>query len=514
LTGKPTRRKVLGLAGGAAIGAVGGYFAARRLLTPRTPPNVVLIVSDAFRADRLGARRDGVDLTPNLNRLAAESAVYGHCYAPSSWTKTSMACILTGTYPPYNGVFKPENTIPKSCDTIADMLTRAGYLTYGVQTNPWLAPEDPNQNTGGAPERQFGFHKGFGFYDYIEPGTPDKSVEQPAYADAAAVNNSVERILEKPFRPLFLYVHYMETHQPWMGYVPRQYTGRFCSDRRGRSQGAIFQDDQRLVKKIFSVGRDEITDAEATRLHEIYDEAVLYVDSMIGETLDRLAKAVDLDNTVVIFTADHGDELLDHDGLGHAHTLFEEVTRVPLVIRAPGMHTGKVAGRVSNVNLYETIKAIACPQDTVRDQMGRPLLGPPRGSSSVEDEIIFAQLRAPKPDVDHKLTKLVDRQNLSAILKNDLQGKALSLSRYDLTSDPTEHSPLEVADSEALFAEASRMERGFLAMAAKHGVIETRTGAAWQRSAGGAEERASETEMTEEEKRMREQLKALGYFGN
>lgn len=133
-----SRRRLLQAAGVAAAAAGLPLVGCSR--QPSAPPNIILVVSDAMRADRFGLLRDGKSITPNLDQLAAEGALYTECYSPSSWTKTSMASILTGAYPPYHGVLPRHTTIPKNCDTVADMLKRNGYGTWAVQTNPWLAP--------------------------------------------------------------------------------------------------------------------------------------------------------------------------------------------------------------------------------------------------------------------------------------------------------------------------------------------------------------------------------------
>lgn len=339
----------------------------------------------------------------------------------------------------------------------------------------------------------------------LTPGEHDKSVEQPAYAEAAVVNDAVSRVLQRPERPFFLYVHYMETHQPWIGALPREFTGAFCSEAAGRSRGAIFQDDQNLIKKIFSVPESQVTAAEKARLGEIYDESVRYIDFKVAEMLEMVKAVAGLENTIIIFTSDHGDELYEHGGLGHARTLYQEVLRVPYLIRGPGVPRAKVRRRVSNVNIYETLKALACPADTGREPMGRPLAG--RRAENAEDEIIFAQLYSLAPDEQWKLTKVVERDLEAAIVREDDGGSVLDVERYDLAKDPREREPLG-GETDRVVAMAARMERDIAALARKHEVALTRTSARWQLAYGGE----GDAEMTDEEKQLREQLKALGYF--
>ncbi|MHC4713696.1 MAG: sulfatase-like hydrolase/transferase [Planctomycetota bacterium] len=510
---KISRRRALGLASGAAVTAAAGAALSRFVGGPKKPSRIVLIVSDAMRADRLGALRAGRSITPNLDALAARGLVFENCYAPSTWTKTSMASILTGTYPPYNGVLTPDDTIPKNCDTIADMLKRQGYDTYGVQTNPWLAPEEPTLDTHGKQVRWYGFHKGFDSYRYLEPDTLDRSVEQPAYANAVALNGTAEEAIARPFGPLFLYLHYMETHQPWLDRVPREFSGKFCSKREGRSVGAVFHDDQKLIKRIFSVPFEEVSDDEKVRLDEIYDEAVAYVDMMIGRIITSLRERPEASETLIIFTSDHGDELFDHRGLGHAHTVYEELTRVPLIICGPGIRPGRVRERLSNVNLYETLKALVCPEDEGRESVGAPLIAA-SGRAAVHDEVIFSQLCPPIAGAARvTMTKVIKRDLTAGIVRENAEGEVVGVERYDLGADPAEKRPLSAGAADSFVEEAARFGRDYSALARKHGVAHTKTGARWQRLYAAGEEEPSGPQLTEEEKRLREQLKALGYIG-
>ncbi|MCD6405833.1 MAG: sulfatase [Planctomycetes bacterium] len=506
-----SRRGLLEIAGGTALAAAAGFTSLRGLFGRKKPENIVLIVSDAFRADRLGAVRNGKSVTPNLDALACESLVYEECYATSSWTKTSMASILTGTYPPYHGVLRVEDTIPRHCDTVSDMLKRHGYSTYAVQTNPWVAPEAPTLDTHGTPVKTYGFHKGFDRCTFLQP---DKRADggQPAYADAAKVNHGIDVLIRRPFRPFFLYAHYMETHQPWMGEAPRKFTGLYCSEKKGRSPEEIFADDCTLIKKVFSVDRKDVTPQDERRLNEIYDEAVHYVDVMIAKLIDNIAHTVGLEDTLIIFTADHGDELFEHSHVGHARSLYEEVTRVPLIIRGPGLGPARVAGRVSNANIYETIRDLVCPQDNAREAMGRPLAGIAAGSSRIGDEIIFAELHSLLPSQHWLLSKVVRKDSQEAIVRGNLKGEVLAVERYDLGKDPGELAAFD-ADGETFVAEVARLKRDCSAFARKHGVQHTQTATKWQRRFGRKEEsETAEVELTDEEKRLTEQLKALGYL--
>jgi len=503
---KVSRRAFLGAAGAAAVGAAGGWAIYNR--APRSAPrpeNVILIVSDAFRADRLGALRNGKSITPRLDALAAEGVAFTNCYSPSSWTKCSMASILSGAYPPYHGVFTSADTLPQGCDTIASLLKRAGLTTQAIQTNLWLAPELPTLETHGVPVKNYGFRQGFDRYLYLDFIGDDLEIGMPAYSSAEEVNNRLEYILGRTPKPMFLYIHYMETHQPWLGTNVREFTTAYVSDRRKRSDAQVFVDDRLLVAKAFKTP-EAMTPAEITRIREIYDEAVSYVDLMIGKAIDTISASVDPAKTLLIFTGDHGDELAEHNGYGHAHTLYEEVERVPLIIRGPALARGLVKTRVSNVNLYETIKSLVYPEDSHREAIGSPLIDSKGRPMSAENDTVFAQLGSINAAEKWRLTKVVRPDGMEAIIKDDTAGKELESQVYSLVDDPGETKKL-AADATALAQQAARIERDVKAFASLHKVAYATTEARWQKDFG-----QPQSDLSDEEKKLSRQLKSLGYL--
>ncbi len=500
-----SRRRFLGLAAGAATAAAG--LALPRCGGRGRPGNVVLIVSDAFRADRLGARRRGKSITPHLDRIGDGSLVFENGYSDSSWTKTAMASILTGAHVPYHGVRASDDSLPANCDTLADLLRRQGHRTCCIQTNPWLVPDAETRDGRRVPVESFGFRKGFDIYRFLHVGAEPGAAGQPAYPDARDVNAALELLLPRLEEPFFLYLHYMDTHQPWMGQAAREFTGAYRSVEDGRSREQIFLDDQRLVKRILADPEGSHSGAERRRLTEIYDESVRYVDAKIHEALELLRRVSDLDDALIVFTSDHGDELFEHGGVGHGHSLYDEVARVPLLIRCHGLSAARVDARVSNVSLYETIRTVVCPDDRVREPIGPSLVDP---TTRAEGEVIFARLHPIATLDDWVLTKLVRTNGQESILVEDGAGMLLEGERFDLAADPGELRILPGDDLADFAAQATRLAAGWRERAASHGVEPRQTTVRWQRrfSADGPHAPA----LTEEERGLREQLRALGYL--
>ena len=307
------------------------------------PPNIVLIVLDALRADRLGAERNGVPLMPNLERFAEESLNFTRAVSPCSWTRPAVASIFTSLYVDAHRVHymkdpnNPESkadALPKTMETMASYLKEVGYATVGIQTNGNL-------------DESFGFAEGFDTYDF----------QFDARADWVTMRALEEMGEEKG--PLFLYVHYMDPHEPYN--PPERYrTMLGCPTDLNPT-------DTRWITQFFHCAQDmgyHMTGRKVVRevgdpsprgkvaIETRYDGEVKFLDDELGKFLEQLAKK---QNTLVIITADHGEEFWDHGFLMHSLTLYEEQLHVPLVIRGPGIEPRQAAETVQTLDILPTI---------------------------------------------------------------------------------------------------------------------------------------------------------------
>ena len=299
------------------------------------PPSVVLVVIDTLRADRVGAYGSPRDTTPHVDRLlAGKGALFENAYAQAPWTLPSALSYLTGRHP--GELFQPADeapAIPASVPTLAERLRRAGYRTGAFVANPTL-------------------HAGAGFDRGFETWwTPPAEVASLTLPGAALNRRALPWVEAHRGTPSFLYVHYLDPHDPYTS--PALDGGRtpFDPDYEGPVTG-----DQ--VHGVY-LGRVEVDAAGREHLSALYDSEVAYVDEMIGGLLAALEP--DLADTLVVLTADHGEELGDHGGWKHGHTLYNEQIRVPFVFRWDGRIPARrrLAGSVRLVDLVPTVLSAA-----------------------------------------------------------------------------------------------------------------------------------------------------------
>jgi arylsulfatase A-like enzyme len=303
-------------------------------------PNVVLYMIDTLRADHLGAYGYPRPVSPEIDAFAAKATVFTRAYSQSGWTKSSVASMLTGLPPLTHGVMERMDALPDALRTLPEMLHEAGYETLGVSTNPAISAEA-------------GFARGFDRFVQLFDPEMLPFVAQPA----EDVNRELFRWLDARdrHRPFFAYLHAMDTHEP---YLPPE------ADRRRFAAQA----DAALCRP----GPKDVTAALATRpgltrsglnsnFEALYDAQIAHADRQFGLLLRRLRELGIDDRTVVVLVSDHGEEFLDHGLFAHGHSLYQEILRVPLVVRWPN---GQYAGRrvdtpAQHLDLLPTILAAA-----------------------------------------------------------------------------------------------------------------------------------------------------------
>jgi arylsulfatase A-like enzyme len=281
------------------------------LLRTRGDLNVVFILVDTLRADRMSLYGYGRQTTPVIDDLANHGIVFERVIAQSSWTKTSMASLWTGTYPAAHGVLRFDNAIPDEAIMPAEIFKAAGYRTVGIWRNGWVAPN-------------FGFDQGFDVYYTPKPGT-DARLQRHS-PGVAFIGGTDEDVLmaSRDFldhfgqEKFFLYLHLMDLHQ------------------------YVFDDD---------------ADAFGPTYSDAYDKAIDWTDRVIGAIVEALDAAGVLPRTVIAISSDHGEAFLEHGREGHAYDLYREVVEVPYVIIPPLiLDRGiRVEETVANVDVWPTL---------------------------------------------------------------------------------------------------------------------------------------------------------------
>ena len=321
------RKFALSVAGGLALLGCG---------SPERPPNVLMVVLDTLRADRLGAYGSPRGLTPFLDELAAQGVVFENAYAPSSWTSPSVASLFTSRHPVQHGIATFDSVLGDGEATLAESLRGLGFASGGFSANFRIAGK-------------LGFGQGFDVWQaYLGSDVGDRGPKVPArFVRQEALAWLKQAWQPDSPRPVFLYVHFMEPHSP---YDPPDEVRQRLVPRASRAE--VDAANALLVGLRF----DALSDQQVALLAELYDGEVAALDAELRSFFDALRSNGFLEHSIVAVVADHGEEFREHGMLLHGITLFEPGVRVPLLLLGPGLEAGRrVSQPVSLLDVAPTI---------------------------------------------------------------------------------------------------------------------------------------------------------------
>ena len=284
--------------------------------------NVLLIVVDTLRPDRTTPYGHLVNTTPELKRLADKGVVFETVQAQASFTMASVGTLLTSTFPHHHGAARHPSVLESRNVTLAEVLRDAGYRTSAFVCNPLLAEDS-------------GFDQGFDEYVHLE----EKTSNGAAGLTDRAISWLGDR--NRGNRPFFLWLHYLDPHFPYLerpGFRsrPKSVAGRkiYRDLLKGKQAGTI------SAGKIFF--RPGLPPEAVEEAVQAYDCEIAWTDHHLGRLLRALDDLGLDENTLVVFTSDHGESLSEHEFyFCHGFSVHEEAVRVPLVIRVPGGRKGR-----------------------------------------------------------------------------------------------------------------------------------------------------------------------------
>ncbi len=300
-------------------------------------PNVVFLSCDTLRADALGCYGCPLNTTPNLDRLAKESLVFDDCLCEVPLTAPSFGSMLTSRFPRMNGAMRNGMPLPASIPTITELFQAAGYQTFCVQSN-WTLKS-----------RLCGLDRGFDQYD-DHFNTKRWGVFIPERR-GDAVSDIATEMLDKrdKTKPFFCWIHYSDPHAPY-----------------------------RFHAQFNPVGKPLASLDPLSQTRARYYSEVAFMDNQLQRVLEKLPT----DNTFIVFVADHGESLHEHNYDGHGRRVYQTCVHIPLLIHGPGINPGRSAVPARGIDVGVTLLGLA-GLTPAKDMLGADLLKNPPAMSRV-----------------------------------------------------------------------------------------------------------------------------------
>ncbi|MGI8785203.1 MAG: sulfatase [Acidobacteriota bacterium] len=368
--------------------------------------NVLLFTVDSCRPDRFSLYGNPRKTTPNIDAWARTAVVYENAFAVSAWTAPGLVSILTGLYPWEHGVDSRDRIAPQSVPTLSKIFKSAGYLAPNLNFFTF-APYFQNLGLGEIEREYFTQTEGEELLNWLDKNVP---------IDPATGSG----------QKFFAWYHTTTVHQPYR----REKTGdqTRAGGPQTESEGLAAVQNGAIVP----AGSVKFTAQDRPALLDLYDSEVEHMDRFFGKVLAKLKEKKVLEETVIVLTADHGEELLDHGFVGHASTsleakLYDEVIRIPLIVSAPGhLKSGRRSELIQQVDLFPMILSLAgLKKEPVR---------PPRKKVFLESVIAGNQTTREREGIWLRAVRTRDKK----YIERWENGAAVSREFYDLRRDPAE----------------------------------------------------------------------------
>jgi arylsulfatase A-like enzyme len=482
-----------------AIGALVSLIGCAKPIPPR---NVIIVLVDTLRADRLGAYGNTRGLTPFLDSLAGRAYVFHNAYSQAPWTSPSVAALFTSRIPNELGIVTFASNVQERETVLAEVLHDHGYSTGAFLAHWFLLGRGFEQGFDAFQQRRFagerktrGTHLNDQAFAWLDRGAANERSRHLHYPEPHVPYAPPADALDRAFAwnersPLFTYLHYPEPHVPYAPPADALDRAFAWLDQRGSGESPIFlylhytephvpyappgdalkrvrgdgvTPDLNAVNALI-VNKNRAPSAlTAAQLHDVtdvYDAEVASLDDTLRALFDGLKARHLLDDAVVVVTADHGESFQEHGYVGHGNSLFNDLVRVPLLIALPGMPARiDVDEPVALIDVAPTLLdlvGITAPNSfegqTLRPAMLRGAtrwLGPLRrlwAGAPDDDRPLFTERSAALVvNPQHERAVVIGREKYIA-------ASGLAGEFYDLAADPEEQRPdaLSAADRDRL----------------------------------------------------------------
>lgn len=468
---------------------------------PTARPNILLIVLDTLRADRLACYGYRRPTSPNLDAFAAQSTLFEHAIAPAQWTIPSHASFFTGEYPSTHRTVQIYDQHADRYPTVAELLRQSGYHTLGISNNPYLGVIDNGLDRG--------FDQFFS-YSGLFPERPEIGESRPhilgrlgqhvgrtlnrlngpvqyvlthnefmlrialhprivplwnRHLNTKGQNRQSLRDLEGYLRtwdsknreqPIFAFINLMETHLPYG--PPIRFIRRFAPTHQEAEARKFMQAYNQEPYKWMTPLGEPLTPLQDRVLNEMYDAEVAYEDYLLGSLFEYLEEPRIRDNTLVILTSDHGEGLNHHDFVGHSLVAYDDLLRVPLIVRYPALFPAghREPTYVSLRRIFHTLleaagvdpQALLAPEEHLPIEVKKLSLARTVEGRDPENGLLLAE--AYTPDTLVKVMEMQEPQNIDRFRCRAMRRAAYRNHHklitvgdapdelFDLTADPGE----------------------------------------------------------------------------
>ncbi len=463
------------------------FACGRKSLPPDT--NVIIVLVDTLRNDRLGINGHGAGSTPCMDRLAREGVLFKGAVAPSSWTKPSVASLLTGLYPGCHGaigdltIHQNLAFLEERFTTMAERFKTAGYKTAAFVTNANIIPF---------------YHFDQGFDEFTQPaGLADELLGRAAEWVKKQQDDG---------RKFFLYLHLIDPHAPY--FPPPVYRKRFAPGKplpkapftrlgrfeeitlwldqyidRGAEDGSGFEyvfEPEQVNKWLEQIAPGQALDDIKSRifldfkgrddprllkridhLTALYDGEVAFSDTALDGFVENLRDEGVLDESVLVVTSDHGECFMEHDFWGHRLTVHREEIDVPLIFRVPGPEgdpfKGVISEQVSLIDIFPTLmEMLDLPETPGLDGVSLWPAINGADTAALRARPVFTESFL---DTGDHASVVLGRRKLMRWVRND---GGVKWMYYDLERDPEEQEPMRLSDAgQDGIALKKRLERFF-----------------------------------------------------
>lgn len=407
----------------AALMIVAGFLAGMSFLRSEdTGPNVILISVDTLRADHLGCYGYERSTTPNIDQFAKDGILFVNAIAQSSWTLPSHLSLFTSLYPSSHGVISKEEKLNEKHITLAEVLQGIGYETVAF-------------TDGGYVKEKFGY-QGFDHFESNRTGKEEYGIE-------VVYTKAVNWLKGNHSKPFFLFLHTYQPHSPYDPLPPFD----IYSDK---NYNGIVDVSAGQKSDYYEGIKSEMTREDYQYVIDKYDGEILYTDHFIGKLFEELRRLGLYDKSVIILTSDHGENFMDHTDselgfIGH-YELYDEIVKVPLIIKAPELPTGKVINaQAESIDIMPTVLDLL--EINIHHKVdGGSLMGLIE-HGSYDDVFAFSE-RSLSPNREFDEYKMIRSNDWKLLLRLRNSPDPSEMELYNLKVDPKEQNNLFTEEAE------------------------------------------------------------------